>query len=148
MGINERYQRKLAERAQLVLGDQVKVRDAAATFAGPHPLYVAGGLLALAVLVFVLTHTVIGWLVIFAVRNGVGKPRTLAVTDRGLAVLRNTFFMLKPKELLATAPTDRLVSGAGPAQANYVPVQLDPERLWVPRKALQRLVATTGAPSA
>jgi hypothetical protein len=148
VGLSERYRQKSIERAQQVLGDQVKVRDAAPAFAGPQPMYLAGGMLALAVVVYALTHTIIGWLPIIAVRNGVGKPRTLAVTDRGLAILRNTFFLGRPKELLATATTDRLVSGAGPAQTNYVPVQLDPERVWVPTKALQRLVATSGAAQA
>jgi hypothetical protein len=142
MGLMAHLQRKSIEAAQKVLGDEAQVIDQANTFSGPNPMLVGLGLLVVFVLIFAVTRILIGGLIILAVANSIRKPRNLVLTNRGLALFRSSITMARPSELLGTFATSDLTTNAGPAQLGYVPVQLNPERVWIRNKDRTRFLGT------
>jgi len=144
MGLMAHFQRKSIEAAQNVLGDQAKVLDQANTFSGPNPMLVGIVMVVGFVAIFAVTKVLIGGLVILAVANMIRKPRNLVLTNLGLALFRSSAFSARPSQLLGTYATTDLTANAGPAQLGYVPIQLNPERVWIRVKDRNRFL---GAPA-
>jgi hypothetical protein len=139
------FQRKSIEAAQKVLGDQANVVDQANTFSGPNPMVVGLGMMAAFVVIFAVTRILIGGLVILAIANSIRKPRNLVLTNRGLALFRSSVMSSRPSELLGTFATADLTTNAGPAQMGYVPIQLNPERVWIRAKDRNRFLGRVAA---
>jgi hypothetical protein len=144
MGLMASFQRKSIEAAQGALGDQARVLDQANAFSGPNPMLVGIGMVVGILAIFAATRVLIGGLVILAVANMIRKPRNLVLTDRGLALFRSSAFMARPSQLLGTYARADLTTNAGPAQLGYVPVQLNPEKVWIRAKDRDRFL---GAPA-
>lgn len=144
MGFMARYQQKSIEAAQRTLGGQATVIDHAATTAGPNPVLLVGGALALLAAVFAAFDVLVSGVLIFGLAYALNKPRNLALTDRGL-VLFSRSLGGKPSAVIGTCDTSTLTSGAGAAQLGYVPLRLGTERDWIRAKDLRRFLAA-GAP--
>ena len=144
MGFMARYRQKSIEAAQRVLAGQATVLDHAATNAGPNPVVLAGGALALVAAVLVVFHVLVSGVLIFGLAYALNKPRNLVLTDRGV-VLFSRSLGGKPSSVLGAVDASVLTAGAGPAQFGFVPLQLGGERDWIRAKDLQRFRAAATA---
>jgi len=145
MGLMAHFQRKSIEAAQGILRDQATVVDQANVFAGkPNPMLVGLGLGAVMVLIFALTRIVLGVLLLLLIANAIRQPRNLALTTRGLALFRSSFFGGRPRELVSTHAISELTSGEGGTGLGFVQVQLSPGHVWIREKDRKRLLAAGG----
>ena len=144
MGLMARYQRKSMEAAQRILSDQATVLDQAQSFSGPNPMLVGAGILAAVLAFFALTRILMGALLLLLIANAIRQPRNLALTTRGLALFRSSFFGGRPRELVSTHAISELTSGEGGTGLGFVQVQLSPGHVWIREKDRKRLLAAGG----
>lgn len=145
MGLMAHFQRKSMESAQSVLGDQATVIDQANTYSGPNPTLVGIGMVVGIFAIYAATRILIGGLVILALANMIRKPRNLVLTNRGVALFRSSAFSARPSQLLGTYAATELTTNAGPAQLGYVPIQLNPEKVWIRVKDRNRFLEAPAA---
>jgi hypothetical protein len=145
MGFMARYRQKSIETAQRILGGEATVLDHAATNAGPNPVLLAGGALALVGAVLAVFHVLVSGVLIFGVAYAINKPRNLVLTDRGL-VLFSRSLGGKPASVIGACDASVLTVGTGPVQLGFVPLQLGAERDWIRAKDLQRFLAAGTTP--
>ena len=149
MWFTKRARAKSVAKAQALLGEG-NIHGYAFGETGPNPTYTMWALVGGAVLIFAMTFAIfrvgiiVGGLIVFAIRYYVNPPCSIAVADRGVALLKRGFWNMHPTELVAKLPhdiTNNVVQDSG----SRVQIDLGVERVWVTKKEFAHLQPVAGA---
>ena len=143
MALSKRTRAKRLATAEDIVDTDGHVVAYAQGVTGPHPttsMLVMLGTLGLVVLVLVVTtgqYVIPGALAIWTARYYLNGPRGVAVTDRGVALMRGSFWTLKPTVVLAKVPLTTLEPTR--ETENFVCLDFFVEHVWLSKKEFAAL---------
>lgn len=138
MALSERSRKKRATDAQRLLEPGTTVRRYANGVTGPYPtntilvlvLFAVGITVALSLLAGSLFGP--GVIAVLLVYWAFNPPRAVAVSDRGVVLLKRSMWTGKPTHVMALLLTDALQSPE--ERGAYVQVLLGPEAVWFTKR--------------
>lgn len=138
MALSEKSRKKRAADAQRLLEPGTTVRRYANGVTGPYPtntiLLILLAAIGITVVLSVLVGSIVGpgVLVGLLVYWAFNPPRSVAVSDRGVVLLKRSLWTGKPTDVMGLLPPGVLDSPQD--RGGYVQVLVGPERIWLSKK--------------
>lgn len=141
---------KAVGRTQPLLARQATCRMYGFGVAGPEPqrslLWLIGGAVCFSVVLAAFTGIVLipGLLAFAIARRAINPPRGVAITDRDIAVTRETAFDARPNRIVGNAPLDQVFVVVASTRS-HVCVRLGADPIWLRRREHEILVTAAQA---
>ena len=138
MALSARSRKKRSSDAERLLEPGTTVRRFANGVTGPYPtntiLLLVVGAVAVTVVLSVLLGSLVGpgFLVLILVYWAFNPPRSVAVSDRGVVLLKRSLWTGKPTAVIGLLPHS--VLDAAQERGGYMHVLIGPESVWLTKK--------------
>jgi hypothetical protein len=146
MALSARSRKKRSADAERLFEPGTTVHRYANAVAGPYPTNTILLIILAAVGITVVLSLLVGNLVGPGVLVGVlvywafNPPRAIAVSDRGVALLRRSMWTGKPTHVMGLLPHE--VLNTPHERGGYVQVQVGPEAVWLSKREWDALAST------
>jgi hypothetical protein len=138
VALSERSRKKRSADVQRLLEPGTTVRRYANGVSGPYPtntmLSLVAAAIGITIVLSLLVGTLVGpgLLVVILVYWAFNPPRSIAVSDRGVVLLKRSIWTGKPTNVMGLLPHDVLDSPK--ERGGYVQVLVGPESVWLSKK--------------
>jgi hypothetical protein len=146
MAMSVSTRNKRSADAQKLLEPGTIVRRYANAVAGPYPTNTILLIIAAAVAITVVLSLLVGSLAGPGILVGLlvywafNPPRAIAISDRGVALLRRSMWTGKPTHVMGLLPHD--VLNTPHERGGYVQVQVGPETVWLSKREWDALASS------